>query len=219
MASMSPMMSPMASYGMVPHHHPMLHGSPAQVVPSSFFYPGHPVGTPVHHTTPGYHFGTPGQSVPMTPGSNTSPASSTSSTSSPSNTENQNQQSPHGQITSPYQHRLPHFSPYMPFSYPYGVCPPYYCWTIFIFFYKFIFVSSCFYFCNCTYIYCKYCTYVKMKYMPGYIGATQNFLHNSGAKIFGKRIHFYNKLTIIKKKVYSCFYHTCTVFYWMCILM
>jgi hypothetical protein len=39
-----------------------------------------------------------------------------------------------------------------------------------------------------------------MKYMPGYIGATQNFLHNSGAKIFGKRIHFYNKLTIIKKK-------------------
>ena len=44
-----------------------------------------------------------------------------------------------------------------------------------------------------------------MKYMPGYIGATQNFLHNSGAKIFGKRIYFYNKLTIIKKKYIHVF--------------
>lgn len=139
MAQMSPMMSPMGSYGVVPHHHPMLHGSPAQVVPGSFYYPAPPMGTPGHHAaplmgTPGHlgthnNFGTPGRVVPSTPVTNSSPSSTTSSSSSPANmSDHQNQQSPHTQMTPPYQHRLPpHFSPYVPFSYSYGMCPPYYC--------------------------------------------------------------------------------------------
>ncbi|CAG2194840.1 unnamed protein product [Mytilus edulis] len=129
MTPMSPMMSPMhASYGMVPHHHPMLHGSPAQMVPGPFFYPNQAVGTPGPHSVPSHHFGTPGQTVPSTPVSNGSPASTTSSTTSPASTSDNQKQSPHMQMTPPYQHRLPpHFSPYMPFSYPYGMCPPYYC--------------------------------------------------------------------------------------------
>jgi hypothetical protein len=56
-----------------------------------------------------------------------------------------------------------------------------------------------------------------MKYMPGYIGATQNFLHNSGAKIFGKRIHFYNKLTIIKKKRYIHVFTTLAQYFIECV--
>ncbi|CAC5397182.1 unnamed protein product [Mytilus coruscus] len=128
---MSPMMPTMGMYGMLPSHHTMLHGSPANVMPRPFFYSGPPFGMHPH---------IPASNITATLNSQqlsgiqlddrfaSSPTSSTSSPKSSMSSPNSSaRESP--ETTGHISHMQPnmlHLKHYMPLSYPYGMCPPSY---------------------------------------------------------------------------------------------
>ncbi|CAG2232560.1 unnamed protein product [Mytilus edulis] len=132
MPHMSPMMPPMGPYGMLPPHHPMLHGSPANIMPRPFFYPGPPMGMHPHipastftstmnqHQLPGIQLDDRFSSSPTS--STPSPRSSTSS--SPNSSDSQSPETT--RQVSHVQPNMLHLKQYMPLSYPYGMCPPFY---------------------------------------------------------------------------------------------
>ncbi|CAC5397193.1 unnamed protein product [Mytilus coruscus] len=129
---LSPMMPPMGPYGMLPPHHSMLHGSPANMMPRPFFYSGPP--TVMHPHIPASTI-TSTMNQQQLPGIqphdqfSSSPTSSTSSPKSSTSSSPNSSDSQSPKATRQISHMQPnmlHLKQYLPFSYPYGMCPPFY---------------------------------------------------------------------------------------------
>ena len=129
-----PFMSPMGPYGPVPFHHPMLHGSTAQIFPGPFFYPGQSFGMPgygscVSATPTGLQLPTTQTTANISspPSSTTSPSTSDVSPNISDEWLNtpSDKKSEYSNMVSPYYHpNPPYIPPYTPFAYSYGMCPP-----------------------------------------------------------------------------------------------
>ncbi|XP_071123892.1 homeobox protein vent1-like [Mytilus edulis] len=129
---MSPIIPQMGPYGMLPPHHSMLHGSPANMMPRPFFYPGLPM--PMHHHIPASTI-TSSINQQQLPGIqlhdqfSSSPTSSTPSPRSSTSSSPNSSDSQSPETTRQVSHMQPnmlHLKQYMPLSYPYGMCPPFY---------------------------------------------------------------------------------------------